>query len=199
MQSFILGGETFRCNVQRGKVVHIDSNSETHVSSHTNNAGYIQSIGSSVLNRQDFYMEDGSGKQFVVNLTNWDIKALKDHEMLFIWLENRHKSNYAIVYNKSLDMTVRNGFFHEYFDVTSDNIGCLKLLAGFIALIGLPTIVYGASRNDTATFMTFLAMLALLVLIFFRHGRQKDRQEKSSRALSIKMENILQSGLKDFK
>lgn len=190
MQSFTLGGEQFKYTVQSGKVIKIDDRSETHISSSTNNAGYVQTVGSTVLNHQNFFMEGKDGKQFVVSLTNWNIRAMENHELTFVWLGNNRMQNHAMIYNKSLDFVTRNGFFHEYFKVTDDNIGCLKLIGGAIALIGIPTITYGASRSEAATFMTFLIMLAFFILIFVMHGRQKDRQQKNGKALAEKMEKI---------
>ena len=199
MEKFIIGPEHLQYNVQAGKIIQINANSKLVVSGsggtgstyQGTGAGGTVNISSHTINYQDNYLEDAKGSQFVVNLTDWNISAIEGHELVLIWVESFNNRNYALIYNKTLDLVYYSNL-QKYFKITSDNVGCAKILGGVLLAIFVPTVAYGATRSILVGFISFVAMVVVIVKIAKGHSKEKQSGEDLGEKLRMNVLEILQ-------
>jgi len=196
MQKFTIGNEIFEYNIQRGKVIQINGNTSTSISSNKGTDGSIVGISSTIHNHQDIYLEDESGKQFVVNLNNWNISAINGHKLSFIWLQNRFNQNYAYIYNETLD-NWRYCNFDSYFEKHEGTGGCLILLFGIGASCIIPPFLY-SNDNTTFPWILFFIMIATTIILFAKYASKNKQSEKFAKQLKEKMEEIFNTQLRHF-
>lgn len=197
MEKFNIGSETLWYGVEQAKVIQIDSNSETVVTggggggTSYNGTGVTSSvyISSTTINKQAVYLEDASGKQFVVNLTDWNISALQGHELVLIKVKSMYDSNYAVIYNKTLNIVYRHkldNFFKKMAELSSG----YYILAALL-VIGVSSWAYSVTKSNMVGGVSFIGMCIFVGFKFKQHMDQQSRSYHYTIHLKAKLDEIL--------
>jgi len=196
MDKFTIGNQTIEYEVQRGAVLANQGNLSTSVSSRKDSDGYVTGINSHSHHYQKLYLKDPSGKEFVVDLKDWNVPALEGHEIILIWAQTQYMRNYALVHNKTLDKTVRVNSTAHYFKQAAETVaGCLVPLFGVVGGIGIPALVYSFTNSGTAGWFSFFAVVGLAVFFFMKISRDMDIVKKNGLLLRQKIEQIFKENL----
>lgn len=182
MESFIIGGETIKYAVRKGKIIDVESYSNT------NTMSYSSSIIRTDIH-QTFYIEDKDGKQFVVKLEGWEFPGRKGHELILVWVETAQRKDYALIYNKSLD-SVHQGAFHKFFIRYEDiPLGAYAIVA--LPVIGIPSFFYTATRSNMVGFITFIIAVIVARRFLKKHTDKQRKSVRSTTELKNKVLEIL--------
>lgn len=176
------GKNNFTVNYVRGNVAGKDKNLETVFSASGGGHSY-QGTGSSYLSvnsetkiHDKIFIEEENGKQFAIELTDWDIACLPGHEMLAIWIkkEGNKNSEYVAIKNfttddkriseTAIDNLVRFDI-NEKFGLSKDSAGVAMLLFfGLVAFVFYGLYIIGG---------ILLTIIGILALVFLAIARKK--------------------------
>ena len=197
MEKFNIGSETLWYSVGQAKVVQIESNSETVVTggggggTSYNGTGVTSSvyISSKTINRQTVYLKDADGKQFAVNLTDWNISALQGHDLVLIKVQSTYSSDYAVIYNKTLDIVYRHrldGFFKKMAELSSG-----YYIIAALVVIGFSSWLYSLTKSNMVGGISFVGACIFVGWKFKQHTDQQKKSHHYTLLLKTKLDEIL--------
>lgn len=198
MEKFNIGSETLWYSVEQAKVVQIESSSETVITGGGGGGTIYNGTGStsgvyvssSTINRKTVYLEDNNGKQYAINLTDWNLSALQGHELVLIKVQSTYNSNYAVIYNKTLDTVYRNrldSFFKKMAELSSG-----YYIIAALVVIGVSSWAYSVTKSNTVGGISFVGMCIFVGLKFKQHIDQQKKSQHYALRLKTKLDEILE-------
>ncbi|GEC77923.1 hypothetical protein [Flavobacterium aquatile] len=167
MQKFTIGNQVIEYEIYRGIVLDNQAGLETSVRSHKDSHGYVTGISTHSTHHQKVYIQGADEKPIAIDLRNWDLPALTGHELIFIWAQSPHKQNYALAYNKTMDVLREVNEPEGYFSRPAGSAGCLVVVLGFIGALTLSYFCYDATKSESAGWVGFLIGIGVLGLLLF--------------------------------
>ncbi len=194
----IIGKQAVNYNVQKGTVLQIDTHLETVVSGeggggtsyNGNGATRGITISSRTINHQKVFMKAADGSEFWAQLQDWNITAMRGHELVLIWAETPQQRNYALIYNKTLDAVYYSNL-KAYFRTTDDNTGCAMLIIAVIATIVFPATAASQLKNDMIGWILFVIMLIGCIFIYRKWQRDIGDSIDMSKLFQDQLHNVL--------
>ncbi len=190
MQKFTIGNQVIEYGVYKGIVLDNQGNLETSVKSHKDSNGYVTGISTHSTHYQKVYLQGADGKPFAIDLRNWDLPALTGHELIFIWAQSPYKQNYALGYNKTMDVLLEVNEPEGYFSRPAGSAGCLIVIFGFIGAVLLSYFCYDSTKSESAGWVGFILGMGVLGLLLFNVLSRHKTAERNGKKFKEKIIQI---------